>query len=826
MNYLKRMTLLSATALLALVSCVRESTVPDNPTYDPNKGEVTTQFVMSVSTNRAATKMTADVVQDNGQTFRGMRAVHLLTYELTSANKKGNEFFLFNPDPAVAGTASRDYDMGNMVSAGEISETNSTRVVELSLPLKTNGVLLYALPQKPTLTESGMSETDYNNHYGAITAGLIRNDGSIDTQSQAGFGTDLSKARFELVNRLTDKTSFIAFGQVLADILTSIVIAECKGTREYAYWWPQDATSKTFTTRVNGLESEDVFRGTEIPQHQGYTYVTGETSWRAMGHDYKLNHDDDDSNDVQQNALAEVLGEAYYQLCTIAEKDGGKTELRAGSAASILKTMRDLYAILRRVMNADASNSQEEQVAKEMAKEIDYRLRHFFAHNGDETSINYLTLDKIKTNLSEIYTSQMSTTWNDRVGDITFTSDYLCDNTTLTGGFPVNIGLPMSAALLEVDNSNTTFGPRFYYRETVPAYGMPGVNPVPIDNYRFPPELMYWANSGVRVSDLEHTKQDYPTTVANWATGVSSTGYWKPTKVVDNVSKPDWVDNGSVSSTTRSVAVMKQVNYGVALLESRVSYATESGKIGIDGNKKYIEDNNAEIHPGEAANKIYIDGSSFKVTGILIGGVADRVGWDYTIIADNTENPADKIIYNYVGDHVIPASGTVDFFTLTWDNYLPAHSSQNIYTGGLGTQADQTNVYIAVELQNNTGKDIWGELNLIRNGGTFYLVGKMDLNAAIAANDALAEDKRLKFPVEAEYHYPPFDPASGATVQVKRVFMQDYKTIANLKFTKTSLSNAYVTVPDLRASQISLGLSVDVDWEPGLSFDVNMGEMN
>ena len=51
-----------------------------------------------------------------------------------------------------------------------------------------------------------------------------------------------------------------------------------------------------------------------------------------------------------------------------------------------------------------------------------------------------------------------------------------------------------------------------------------------------------------------------------------------------------------------------------------------------------------------------------------------------------------------------------------------------------------------------------------------------------------------------------------------RVFIQDFTTTAN--FTIKSLKNAYVTIPDLRASKLQLGLSVDLTWQSGLTFNV------
>ena len=54
-----------------------------------------------------------------------------------------------------------------------------------------------------------------------------------------------------------------------------------------------------------------------------------------------------------------------------------------------------------------------------------------------------------------------------------------------------------------------------------------------------------------------------------------------------------------------------------------------------------------------------------------------------------------------------------------------------------------------------------------------------------------------------------------------RVFVQDFTTKAD--FTINTLKNAYVTLPDLRASLLQLGLSVDLKWQTGLTFEVSLG---
>ena len=48
-------------------------------------------------------------------------------------------------------------------------------------------------------------------------------------------------------------------------------------------------------------------------------------------------------------------------------------------------------------------------------------------------------------------------------------------------------------------------------------------------------------------------------------------------------------------------------------------------------------------------------------------------------------------------------------------------------------------------------------------------------------------------------------------------------TTATFKIGNTSLQNAFVTMPDLRSTQSSLGLSVNLDWQTGLSFETSLG---
>ena len=113
-----------------------------------------------------------------------------------------------------------------------------------------------------------------------------------------------------------------------------------------------------------------------------------------------------------------------------------------------------------------------------------------------------------------------------------------------------------------------------------------------------------------------------------------------------------------------------------------------------------------------------------------------------------------------------------------------------------------------MEFLNNSGKDFFGEHNLIRNNTHFYLIGELDPESPKLA--------QIKWPTH--HPLPPYD-ADGKSIEVPRVYMQDYMTSADFVIGKNSLKHALLTVPDLRYSSLTLGLSVDIKWQTGLNFN-------
>lgn len=440
-------------------------------------------------------------------------------------------------------------------------------------------------------------------------------------------------------------------------------------------------------------------------------------------------------------SLGEILADAFKTFNTVYDN-----EARAGSGPSVTKMMTDLHAVIDKVAEATPVSWQE-FVAKQVAIEIRLRIREFTS-NG--TSANAISTLKNNAGLAS-YT----------------------DVSNEVADFPAVVpGLPMGAAQLTVTISQTAPVATWAYTNDVHS-GISGVTHN-VYNYTYPAELCYFGNSAIRVSNDPHVTNDYPDGTDNWLDNSKWTA--------------DWSAIGKhVLSTTRSVAMGQNINYGTSLLKTSVAFAS-----GVTE----LEDNNAAIQQArkgatEENNKFEATAGQFTLTGILVGGQTKTVGWDYT----SKDGSFNYVVYDKdIVSAAVPTPANEETYTLVWDNYT---------TGGT-----QNFVYVALEFTNATGKDFWGESNLVRAGGTFYLIGKLDpTDASLAA---------ITWPTD--YALPPYN-ADGSTIQEKRVFIQDYMTTANFVLNRTSLQHAYVTVPDLRSTQISLGLSVDLAWSTGLKFD-------
>ena len=457
--------------------------------------------------------------------------------------------------------------------------------------------------------------------------------------------------------------------------------------------------------------------------------------------------------------LEEILKKAYNTLTTIPTG-----EYRAGSASAISSTAYYIWSACNSVFTATATNDGE-LLAQRLAQEIIRRIGNYFDdYEVSETAIEFLNISDIKANMMQA-TGMTSEAFDAAYG--------LVQHGDLKA-FPTSFGLPLGVSLL-----NWTDGTGFSH--ILPPTSLLDKNAtLAVTNYMYPSELFYFGNSALRVSSAEKAVSDYPNGTTPWETDGSWTGW----------------TTGAVNSSTRAVAVKNNINYGVAMLQTKVT---------LDGTS--FSDNTSGVLTGQSDQTLTADEvKNMKLTGVLIGGQNCEVGWNYLAKTPNNSDNWAYVIYDSKinGTGAIPTPSGEENYTLVFDNYN-------------STLADnaQSDVYIALEFQNNA-KDFYGVGNMIRYGGTFYLVGK--LTRANATN--LTGTNALAWPTT--YAIPPYTDAGGST-EAPRVFIQDYMTTANFKIGANSLKNAFVTVPDLRSSQTSLGLSVDLNWKTGLDFVTVLG---
>ena len=333
--------------------------------------------------------------------------------------------------------------------------------------------------------------------------------------------------------------------------------------------------------------------------------------------------------------------------------------------------------------------------------------------------------------------------------DVALTTLLGTDNT-----FPADFNLPDGAIAVTYDNTSGNWK----YNTPVDMNGA-SIN---YANITYPASLDYFVNS--------------PAKARNDASTGLTDGIW-PEK--DKWTKDEtgiWTGWGDeVKNTTRTIALEKAIQYGVANLELTINAKTN----------KLLD--NAKANGGQVADQnVDVTGDKLVMTGVLIGGQPTKVEWNYE---PKTGTTFDLTIYDKkmngatasaegINVPVKPTASTPNY-TLVLDN---------------NNNTSAKSIYVAVELVNKTGIDFYGADGMIPAGGKFYLIGKLDPTDATTIGD---------------------NPKN-----VDRVFLKDYTTKANL--TIKDLKNAYNVIPDLRSTAISVGLAVNLEWQTGITFNVEI----
>lgn len=376
--------------------------------------------------------------------------------------------------------------------------------------------------------------------------------------------------------------------------------------------------------------------------------------------------------------------------------------------------------------------------------------------------------------------------------------------------FPQAFDIPRGASYINFDDQKYYF----FYPTNFNTSGMTGIQQdqesgYNAENYYYPAELLYFGNSPIRATDTEYRENQYPGGYAE--NGTTYNGAWEATS-----SWSSWGTGNFVKSSTRSVAMVNEINYGTALLQTTVSYG---GNTVLYDNNHAIQKarDNSLLDTDEPDKAITVGANTFKLTGVIIGGVTQNVGWDYLpckVTVGSTEKFVDGFVYDrHISDDArsIPASGSsAPNYTMVFDNFAGTLSE----TTGLWTPAEHQNkVYVALEFLNNSGSDFYGNHNLIRSGGYFYLIAELNPEK---------EGTTVTWPADGTsdpmvHRIPPYN-ADGTSQKVKRVFIQDYMTKVTFTLGPHSLKYAYLTTPDLRSSSMTLGISVDLSWSSGIDF--------
>lgn len=772
----KSLFIMSMAAALAVLfsACAREEM--EGPEQLASEEGVLTSFVFNISTAANQTKQSSSNAQADGSTFHGIVDAKLLSYALPADGS------ILIEDA----TADKLDDLSALAAEESINTSKSRRILEMQLPLKTNTVLLYGRGQKPTTGTGGFTP---DNCFGKLEAYTVTKE--------------KGSANFQLARRLqdADDENFFTTEKLLAGLLTVIMNTHLKGTNHTAIVGT--------TTAGDGKYVFDVAT-TEYPDISWADYITTTNSPVETGHELY--------------PLEQKLSYVYRQMTNIRS---GDNELRAGSGEAIRRMVADMWSVVNSI-RCGTPISKAEAVAKLMAVRIDAEIDKYFnasikPQDGSAVSgVDYDDLSNIVTAFgSDSYypTSGNAASYKPSAGDLT----NLENAGKSLKQFPFDFDMPSGVSYLEFVTADKYFRyPQDF--NTSEVGGAPSAGGAyNAYSYYYPAEILYFGNSPIRVSNLDHKHADYPENTTDWA----KESKW-PTK--DDKNQDDWVGT-HVTSATRSVAMKYDINYGVSMLETKVGYSAtvlyngflydNNHAVQKNGNGSISDDTfgPGESNPGEYKeepdNKIFIKDGSFKLTGVMIGGQPQNVGWDFLPIKDPTEKKKiqgfifDKAVHNQSipfsdgTNKSVVSESTATFtpnYTVVFDNYN-SEKAEN----------QQDVVYVALEFQNCTDQDFFGNCNIVPKDGYFYLIAALDPKLTFA------EGKDIVWPTSGHV-IPPYN-SDGTSKKVKRVFVQDFMTSATFKFGPKSLQYAYVTMPDLRSSSLTLGLSVDIKWEHGLEYE-------
>ena len=286
------------------------------------------------------TKQSAGAVQagsSNG--FRGLVDARLLTYALEGSDYKGIL-------PADA-TANKIYNLSQLATASQISHSENRRVVELSLPRKTNTLLFYGRAPMGDTYDGYANVYDCYGHMDQYDVNVTTGSANFEVGHRIPSNDDdATYQKFLIVENLfagiqsTLLNHKVAAGEVIAAAGTSDGVAA-------AYMF--DATIP-----AGGIKWEQ------------YAAASGKSPYNVADDRFPLEN---------------KLGNLYKQLTSIKTASG---ELRAGSGEAVIRMAQDLLTVLNEIRCATPLNDGE-AVAKYFADGVYNRVLKYFTGDTNNT---------------------------------------------------------------------------------------------------------------------------------------------------------------------------------------------------------------------------------------------------------------------------------------------------------------------------------------------------------------------------------------------------------------------------------------------------------
>lgn len=349
------------------------------------------------------------------------------------------------------------------------------------------------------------------------------------------------------------------------------------------------------------------------------------------------------------------------------------------------------------------------------------------------------SLKKAATNLG----SQGDGTPAEKIRQLIITNAETALTTIAEMDYPQNINLPDGAAVVRW--ADTADGKKF-----VPQLQTTTLDDInSVSRFVYPPALYYFVDSDIWTSISHVTFDSYKNKTK-----------WKGLEENDNSVQKLFLSGGTITPSTKTVAVADPLQYAVAQLQVKVKVAdtVNATKMKCNGEITIPYTDNDTKH-------------YFRLTGVIIGGQR-TVGYNFKPLTNSDMDV--KFVY---------------------DSQVP---------GGFVLKKNSTDVFNTLVLQSYDGEDVNVILEFEYTGGTafkclngwvypntrFYLVGEVKLSTGTPSEGVAEEDK-----VDVS----------------RRVFTQD--RITAIQMTVSSLEKAYNVLPSIISKNLEIGVETTPQWK-------------